>query len=74
MARTLMREDEFDDASGLDPRTGRPWGDHGTGSQAVEYAFSELDGDFDAIEFLRSWREADLEEYPDFYGWLAEQE
>lgn len=59
----------------IDPRTGRPWGDHGTASQALEWALDGGDSDLgNQIEFLRAWREGDaFDEWPEFYGWLASQ-
>lgn len=57
-----------------DPRTGRPWGDHGTANQALEYALDHEANFGDPEAFLRCWREGDLEEWPEFYVWLAEQE
>lgn len=55
----------------IDPRTGRAWGDHGTASEALEYALDHGDGDLCNMEaFLRCWREGDLEEWPEFYSWL----
>ena len=58
----------------LDPRTGRPLGNHGTADQAIDFAL-----DFNRCEepdtFLRIWREGGTwEEWPEFYEWLREQE
>lgn len=55
-----------------DPRTGRPVGDHGTAVQAIEYALEQV-GDCEAVDFLRAWREGDLDEWPEFYPWLKGQ-
>lgn len=57
----------------IDTRTGRPWGDHGTANDAVEYALDEVDI-VEEGDFLRAWREGDLEEWPEFYTWLAKRE
>lgn len=53
----------------IDRRTGRPLGDHGTCLQAINYAL-DVEGSGEAVEFLRAWREGDLEEWPEFYAWL----
>lgn len=55
----------------LDPRTGRPFGDHGTAEQAIDFAISVADTEAEA--FLRSWQQGDLDEWPEFYVWLAHQ-
>ena len=59
----------------VDPISGRPYGDHGTGEQAIEWALDH--GPSFACEygdaFLRAWREGDLAEYPDYYAWLKDQ-
>jgi hypothetical protein len=55
-----------------DPRTGRPFGDHGTANDAIEYALDVvMDEDCDCSGFLRAWREGDLGDWPEFYEWLA---
>lgn len=58
-----------------DPDTGRPWGDHGTLEQALEWALEDGDRirEVDDVEtFLRVWREGRAwEEWPEFYRWLA---
>ena len=54
----------------LDPRTGRPWGDHGTANDAIEFA---LDVDDDCETFLREWRTGSLDEWPEYYQWLKEK-
>lgn len=58
----------------IDPRTNRPFGDHGTANQAIEYALEHVDGPGEGEDFLRAWREGDLEEWPEFYPWLSKQE
>ena len=60
--------------SSTDPTTGRPFGDHGTGSDAIEFALEHIDDFGDAIEFLRSWFEGGAKEdgWDDFYDWLKE--
>lgn len=58
----------------IDPRTGRPLGDHGTANDAIDYA---LDGGGEAwtqtVEFLTAWRDGDLSEWPEYYRWLRDQ-
>lgn len=54
-----------------DADTGRPYGDHGTATQALEWAFTHEGGDWDAMDFLRAWRDGSAwEEWPEFYEWL----
>jgi len=53
-----------------DPRTGRPYADHGTAEQAIDFAIDHAA--IEADNFLRSWREGDLNEWPEFYRWLNE--
>lgn len=55
-----------------DPSTGRPYGDHGTAMQAIEFALDKLQVERDT--FLNSWREGDLDEWPEFYAWLSAAE
>jgi hypothetical protein len=55
----------------VDPRTKRPFGDNGTAGQALEYALDHMDNYADMDVFLRAWREGDLDEWPEFYTWLA---
>jgi hypothetical protein len=56
----------------IDPNTGRPYGDHGTANDAIEYALDVLDFIDGPMEFLNDWREgAAFEEWPEFYRWLA---
>lgn len=59
-------------ARGADPRTGRAVGNHGTAVQAIDYALGQTAGDVET--FLRAWREGSLEEWPEFYAWLAASE
>lgn len=62
----------------VDPRTGRTFGDHGSGSDAIEFALEDpkgvIDGDLANMEaFLSDWREGGPhEEWPEFYQWLRE--
>lgn len=62
----------------IDERTGRQIGDRGTYSHALTFALDVYpdmaDGAGDSTDFLRAWREGALDEYPEFYAWLAEQE
>jgi hypothetical protein len=61
-----------DEVGENDPRTGRPWGDHGTTQQALEFALDYIDDPYDTIQFLKDWREAELDEWPEFYAWLSD--
>lgn len=56
----------------IDPRTGRPLGDHGTAIQAIEFA--TINACFEAYEFLKCWMEGDLDYFPEFYEWLKKKE
>lgn len=56
-----------------DPRTKRPVGDHGTPLQAINFILDHSGVPWEADTFLRSWREGDLDEWPDFYEWLEQQ-
>lgn len=61
-------------AERVDPRTGRVPGDHGSASDALDFALDSYGCD-QPIEFLRDWREgAAFDEWPDFYAWLARRE
>lgn len=64
-----MRTGKF---SPIDPNTGRPYGDHGTATDAINYALSRETGG-DAATFLYCWREGNLDEWPEYYGWLRKQ-
>lgn len=55
--------------AGLDPRTGRPWGDHGSHADALNFALDHAGTE--QAEFLRAWRYGDLGEWPEYYEWLA---
>lgn len=59
----------------VDPKTGREFGDHGTGEQAVEYALDHGPswGCEWSVAFLQAWREGNLDEFPEFYAWLKDQ-
>lgn len=61
------------DPERFDPRTGRPMGDHGTALDAINFALDTSQG-LECEDFLRAWREGDLEEWPDFYEWFAARE
>lgn len=60
----------------IDPRTGRPLGDHGTAEQAIEFALLYYDRDMlgQEREFLKAWQDGSLDEWPLFYEWLAKRE
>lgn len=54
-----------------DENTGRPFGDHGTATQALEWAIQNGSGNWDAMDFLLAWRDGSAwEEWPEFYEWL----
>ncbi len=57
----------------IDPRTGRPVGDHGTALDAINFLL-DAGTDYGPGEetlFLESWRTGDLGEWPEFYEWLG---
>lgn len=56
----------------VDPITKRPYGDHGTALQAIDFALDEL-REIDASCFLYDWRCGDLLAWPEYYEWLAKQ-
>ncbi len=59
----------------IDPNTGRPLGDHGKASDAIDYALDVLDFIDDPIQFLIDWRDGSaVEEWPEFYDWLKDME
>lgn len=59
----------------IDPRTDHAVGDHGTAVQAIDYALAGNNSAWtQETEFLRAWREGDLDEIPDFYVWLNKQD
>lgn len=56
----------------IDLRTGRGVGDHGSPLDAIDFAMTSKCEDSDT--FLRAWYEGSLDEWPEFYEWLAERE
>lgn len=58
----------------IDKRTGRPIGDHGTAIQAIEYATEQYAVMGQEREFLKCWLEGNLDDWPEFYGWLKKKE
>jgi hypothetical protein len=58
----------------IDPRTGRPVGDHGSAEHALDYALDVAASNCEVETFLTAWREGSLEEWPEFYAWLRERE
>lgn len=55
----------------IDPRTGFPVGFHGGYSHALDWMLDHMDSDTgNQIEFIRAWREGDLDEWPEYYDWL----
>lgn len=62
-------------ATKIDLTTGRPLGNHGTAEQAIEYALHHAGVCSMEIEtFLRQWEQGNLDEWPEYYIWLDEQE
>lgn len=64
-----------DETQLIDPHTGRPVGDHGTGEQAIRWVlhYADLYTRCQPDQFLQGWEEGDLAEYPEFYEWLEKQ-
>lgn len=58
----------------LDPRTGRQYGDHGSAADAVDFLLDSHQAPGEETEFLKSWRQGSLDEWPEFYEWLAKRE
>lgn len=60
----------------IDERTGRPFGDHGTAVQALDYALDVMEDDPALqLDFLEAWREGGaFEGWPEFYEWLRARE
>lgn len=58
----------------IDPRTGRPIGDHGTALQAMQFATESYSAMSQEREFLKGWMEGNLDEWPEFYEWLKKDE
>ena len=55
----------------LDERTGFAVGFHGGYSHAVDYALDHMEQDpGNQVDFLRAWREGNLEEWPEYYEHL----
>jgi len=55
----------------IGPSTGREFGDHGTGSDAIEYALFHIEDDDEKIDFLTEWMVGGAQdEWPEFYKWL----
>lgn len=54
----------------LDPRTGRPYVDHGTALQAMQFAIDCRDICGEEKEFISAWLEGNLEDFPEFYDYL----
>lgn len=56
----------------IDPRTGRPLGDHGTALQAINWALHHAGSDLGELHaFLTNWLEGNLDQWPEYYAWLA---
>lgn len=56
----------------IDPKTGREFGDHGSANEAIDFALDH-EGTGMTWEFLKSWRQGDLEEWPEYYAFLEER-
>lgn len=61
-------------ATPVDPRTGRPIGDHGTALQAIKFATSNHVVRGCESDFLGSWMLGELVSWPEFYEWLKKYE
>lgn len=57
----------------IDQRTGRPFGDHGSAIDAINWALDHEDDLYNMEAFLTGWREGDLSEWPEYYQWLAQR-
>jgi hypothetical protein len=55
-------------------QTGRPLGDHGAAQDAIDFLLDHRQAPGEETEFLRCWREGNLEEWPEYYAWLASRE
>ena len=72
----LSEAQPVDAVTKIDPETGRPVGDHGTGEQAIDFILHHSeDHDLYKMEaFRKAWQEgAAHEEWPEFYAWLSRQ-
>ena len=60
----------------IDPRTGRPCGDHGRHTDAIDFILQSPDlmAPGEETEFLKAWTHGDLDEWPEYYEWLARRE
>lgn len=58
----------------IDPRTGRPIGDHGTYLQAMQFATESYSAMGQEREFIKGWMEGSLDDWPDYYAWLRKDE
>lgn len=60
----------------MDARTGRPFGDHGTANDAIDFALSkEGPSHVEIGDFLMDWNDgSSAEHWPEFYSWLAKRE
>lgn len=54
-------------------RCGTVTGDHGTADQAIDWLLDHADPFDDNSEFLKCWREGNLDEWPEYYEWLNKQ-
>lgn len=60
----------------IDPDTGRPVGDHGTGDQAIDFILNHAEDHnlFEMEAFLKAWQDGSAyEEWPEYYAWLSTQ-
>jgi hypothetical protein len=65
------REHDEVTTEAIDPRTGMPFGDHGSLEEALEWALDVEEDSLGSVTFLRAWREGSaFEEWQDFYLWL----
>jgi hypothetical protein len=58
----------------IDTSTGRAFGDHGKGHDAIEYALFHIADDGEKIDFLNEWMVGGAQdEWPEFYKWLKKE-
>jgi hypothetical protein len=55
---------------------GHPIGDHGTALQAINWVLNHggPDARCEIEAFLKNWMEGNLDEWPEFYAWLAKED
>lgn len=61
-------------SAAFDPRTGRPYGDHGTAIEAIQFAAESGKVPMEEAAFLKNWMEGNLDQFPEYYSWLKDRE